>query len=505
MSALLAGLALPSLWDWRWITTALVVAVCYFVGRFYYRVSKYPRGPFPLPLVGNLLSLRNVNLPIKASEWSKVYGDVFTVWMSHRPMVFLNSYDAIREASLDRRHEFAGRFPTKMGSIQTQGNHDIMFEDYNARWKALRKVALLAVRKYAVSESLEKLCTDVVDSYVDSLKEGPQVVESREPFLHILFTLVGVSVYGTTVDEAKEDINIMKEFDRKFFEMAPNGLPSDIAPWLGILYRRKEKEIEDLFRDFTATFDRLFSSAEATYAPGNKENFTHAMLSAREEAIREEKGDAEYLTKGNMVQVHFNIFGAATDTSAGELQCLFLMMAKEPWIQTKIQKEIEATIGNMPPVYKDREKMPFTVACLMETLRRFPVGPLGLPHNTTTDTKIGKLEIPKDTGIFNNLYAVNHDPKIWDEPEKFRPERFLDPVTGKLRRDPLPLLTFGMGPRSCPGEKLAHVDMFYILVRLLQRLSVSAGEKPPNVDIDGLSTNIFLIPAKQNIVFTRRN
>ncbi|XP_070387890.1 cytochrome P450 2B4-like isoform X1 [Dermacentor albipictus] len=455
---------------------------------------------------GSLLpGLRNVNLPIKASEWSKVYGDVFTVWMSHRPMVFLNSYDAIREASLDRRHEFAGRFPTKMGSIQTQGNHDIMFEDYNARWKALRKVALLAVRKYAVSESLEKLCTDVVDSYVDSLKEGPQVVESREPFLHILFTLVGVSVYGTTVDEAKEDINIMKEFDRKFFEMAPNGLPSDIAPWLGILYRRKEKEIEDLFRDFTATFDRLFSSAEATYAPGNKENFTHAMLSAREEAIREEKGDAEYLTKGNMVQVHFNIFGAATDTSAGELQCLFLMMAKEPWIQTKIQKEIEATIGNMPPVYKDREKMPFTVACLMETLRRFPVGPLGLPHNTTTDTKIGKLEIPKDTGIFNNLYAVNHDPKIWDEPEKFRPERFLDPVTGKLRRDPLPLLTFGMGPRSCPGEKLAHVDMFYILVRLLQRLSVSAGEKPPNVDIDGLSTNIFLIPAKQNIVFTRRN
>ncbi|XP_075536776.1 cytochrome P450 1A1-like isoform X1 [Dermacentor variabilis] len=503
MSALLERLALSSLWNWRWITTALVFAVSYFVGRFYQRVSKYPRGPFPLPLVGNLLSLRKVSLPTKASEWSKVYGDVFTLWMSHRPMVFLNSYDVIREAFLDHRHEFAGRFPTKMGALQNQGNHDIMFEDYNPRWKALRKVALLAVRKYAVSEPLEKLCMDVVDSYVDSLKEGPQLVESREPFLHILFTLITVSVYGTTVEEAKKDVKRMEEINRKYFEIAPDGLPSDVAPWLGLLYRRREKAIERIFHESFEFLSKLFSAAEATYAPGKTENFTHAMLSAREDAIREEKGDAEYLTKGNMVQVLVDIFGAATDTSAGELQWLFLMMAKEPWIQEKIKQEIEDNIGNTPPVYKDREKMPFTVACLMETLRCFPVAPFGIPHNTMTDTKIGELEIPKDTGIMFNAYGVNHDPKLWNEPEKFLPERFLDPVTGNLRRDPLPLVTFGMGPRTCPGEKLAHVDMFYILVRLLQRLSVSAGEKPPNVDARGLGSNIFLLPAKQTITLTR--
>lgn len=62
-----------------------------------------------------IAGLRNANVPVKAIEWSKVYGDVFTLWMAHRPMVFLNSYDTIREASLDRRHEFAGRFSTKMG------------------------------------------------------------------------------------------------------------------------------------------------------------------------------------------------------------------------------------------------------------------------------------------------------------------------------------------------------------------------------------------------------
>ncbi|KAH7963184.1 hypothetical protein HPB52_019929 [Rhipicephalus sanguineus] len=84
----------------------------------------------------------------------------------------------------------------------------------------------------------------------------------------------------------------------------------------------------------------------------------------------------------------------------------------------------------------------------------------------------GKWNIPKDTGMLYNIHAVHHDPKNWENPEEFRPERFLDPVTGKVRTDIGPLITFGQGARSCPGEKLAQMDMFYILVRLMQRLTV---------------------------------
>lgn len=492
--------------DWRWITTVLVFALSYLLGRFYHRVSKYPRGPFPLPLVGNLLALRNVkDLHFKATELTKTYGDVFTLWMAHKPMVILNGHAAIREAFLERRHEFAGRFQTKMGELQTQGNHDILFEDYNPRWKALRKVALLAVRKYAVSDSLEKLCADVVDAYVDSLPDGPQIIDSRTPFFYLLYNVIGVSVYGTKLDGENKEIRRLEAIDSEFVEVAPNGLPSDIAPWLAFLYRGREKKIEDLFREFRDIVNNLFTKAEASYVPGKTENFTHAMLAAREEAIREEKGDAEYLTKGNMVQVVLNIFGAATDTSAGELQWLFLMLAKEPSIQEKIQQEIQDNIGSTPPVYKDRARLPYTVACLLEALRFRPIAPLGLPHKASTETKVGTLVIPKDTGILYNVYGVNHDPGLWENPEEFRPERFLDSATGKLRQEVGPLITFGMGPRTCPGEKLAHMDMFYILVRLMQRLSCSAPGKPSDVNLSGNDSSIFLLPEKQNIVLTKRN
>ncbi|XP_049518251.1 steroid 17-alpha-hydroxylase/17,20 lyase-like isoform X1 [Dermacentor silvarum] len=432
--------------------------------------------------------------------------------MAHRPVVMLNSYSVIREAFLERRHDFAGRFPTRTAALQNQGSHDILFEDYNPQWKALRKVAWSAVRRYAVSESLGTLCTETVDAFVDSLKDRTQIVDSRKPILSMLCKVIGVSIYGKSLSfslrrlrEEIGDVEQLENLNRQFYEISPNGLPSDIAPFLAFLYIKRERKMAALFCELKEIFRRLFTKAEAAYIPGNTENFTHAMLTAREEAIKEDKADAQYLTKDNMILVTMNLFNAGADTSTGTLQWLLLRMAKEPSIQARIQKEIEDNIGSVPPVHGDREKLPFTVACLLETLRMHPAAPVGMPHNTTTDTRVGKWAIPKDTALMYNIYGVHHDPTNWEKPEEFRPERFLNPVTGKVRTDAGPLIAFGMGARICPGEKLAHMDMFYILVRLMQRLSCSIPDGISDVDLNGNGSSLFSHPAQQNIVFTRRD
>ncbi|KAL1429919.1 hypothetical protein MTO96_015419 [Rhipicephalus appendiculatus] len=415
-----------SLLDWRWITTALVFVVTYLLGRFYYRVSKYPKGPFPLPLVGNLLDLRR---RLHFVDGPQAYGD------AERLRCYSGSTGG--ETARFRR------------SLSNQN------------------------RRYAASEALEQICTDIIDAFADSLKEGPQIMDFRKPIFSMFCKVIGVAIYGTRLRE--EYIDCLEDINRRFYQISPNGLPSDIAPFLAILYYSKEKKMAALFCELKELIQRLFSKAEATYTAGSTENFTHAMLAAREEAIKEDRADAQYLTKPNMILATMNIFNAGTNTSTATFQWLLLRIAKEHGIQDRIQKEIEDNIGSVPPVYGDREKLPFTEACLLETMRMHPAAPLGLPHNSTTVTRVGKWDIPKDTGLWYNIYKVHRDPEHWENPEEFRPERFLDPVTGKLCPDVGSLITFGLGTRCCPGEKLAQMDMFYLLVRLMQRFR--AGDK----------------------------
>lgn len=130
---------------------------------------------------------------------------------------------------------------------------------------------------------------------------------------------------------------------------------------------------------------------------------------------------------------------------------------------------------------------------------------MALPHKASQDTEVGGRVIPKGTGILYNIHSVLHDPALWKDPDVFRPERFLDPATGRLSREKLPpLVAFGVGPRSCLGEKLAHAYLFYVLVRLMQRLSISAPSNEADVDIEIDHFNVFAFPTKQNLLFTRR-
>ncbi|KAK8784636.1 hypothetical protein V5799_008999, partial [Amblyomma americanum] len=104
------------------------------------------------------------------------------------------------------------------------------------------------------------------------------------------------------LDEESKEIRRLEEIDHEYNEVSPDGLPSDIAPWLGVLYRKREKKIEAMFRESWEIIEKLFSKADATYVP------------------------------------------AATITSAGELQWLFLQITKAPKIKERILKEIEDNI-----------------------------------------------------------------------------------------------------------------------------------------------------------------
>ena len=81
------------------------------------------------------------------------------------------------------------------------------------------------------------------------------------------------------------------------------------------------------------------------------------------------------------------------------------------------------------------------------------------------------MKIKKGTTVIIHLYGIMHDSKVFPSPETFKPERFLQPNGKYVSSRPNGFIPFGMGRRSCLGEKLALANLFLIIVNLLQRTS----------------------------------
>ncbi|XP_053383762.1 cytochrome P450 2J4-like [Mercenaria mercenaria] len=124
--------------------------------------------------------------------------------------------------------------------------------------------------------------------------------------------------------------------------------------------------------------------------------------------------------------------------------------------------------GDKVVTWADRSSLPYIEATLLEIQRMANIAPVSIPHTTDVDVTFGGYYIPRRTLIIVNLYSSNMDPRHWDQPEIFNPERFME--GGKLKKNPA-LIPFSIGPRICLGESLAKMEMFLIFSNLLQRFT----------------------------------
>lgn len=94
----------------------------------------------------------------------------------------------------------------------------------------------------------------------------------RNSFITVLRLLPSIymlkKLFNSRFEKDSPDMIMLQNINRTFLEVAPNGLPSDIAPWLGVLYRGREKTVETLFKNLLEILDRLYNKARAEYVPG---------------------------------------------------------------------------------------------------------------------------------------------------------------------------------------------------------------------------------------------
>ena len=145
--------------------------------------------------------------------------------------------------------------------------------------------------------------------------------------------------------------------------------------------------------------------------------------------------------------------------------------------QQKVQEELDTVYGRSgrPSLETSRDLLPYTHAVIEECFRKTSLAHMGVPHRALADLQVGPYVIPKGTLIVQNLYGIHHDPKYWDDPEEFKPERFLD-EEGRFKGRGPNLHPFGIGRRYCLGQSLAEKEFFLFFTGLVHTFKMERVE-----------------------------
>jgi hypothetical protein len=250
-----------------------------------------------------------------------------------------------------------------------------------------------------------------------------------------------------------------------------------LFPFLRYLPTQFSREIKRAQQIRETIFPPEYRAHQESYIPGTIRDLTDSFISAYEKELAKE-------TRKDISSKHIGIPGLMVDvvavgseTSSTWLTWFFLYNVLYPNVQSKIHEELDAVVGrDRLPNREDAESLPYLQATLCEVERASGMMTL-VGTNAIRDTTIAGYHIPKGTFVCLNLPKVHEDNREWPEPEKFKPERFLDEDGKFVGWNKLcGFMPFGIGRRDCPGQSLAKVMMFSFASILLHRYNIELPE-----------------------------
>lgn len=161
-------------------------------------------------------------------------------------------------------------------------------------------------------------------------------------------------------------------------------------------------------------------------------------------------------------------------------------LLRKPEELNKVRQEIIEQIGTKRPVKEsDIDKLPYLQAVVKEAMRLHPAVPLLLPHKAQNDIQVLGFNVPKESQVFVNAWAIGRDPKSWERPLEFLPQRFIESSVDYKGRD-FEFIPFGAGRRICPGMPLAIRMVNLMLASIIQPFNwkLPDGMAPDKLDME---------------------
>ncbi|MGH9781478.1 MAG: cytochrome P450, partial [Candidatus Acidiferrales bacterium] len=160
---------------------------------------------------------------------------------------------------------------------------------------------------------------------------------------------------------------------------------------------------------------------------------------------------------------------AGHETTATTLAWTFYLLAQNPAAESRLLAEFQSSISGRAPAFEDLPKLRFTEAIVRESLRLYPPA-WAMGRQAIEDCTIGGYHVPRNTTIYMSQWVVHRDSRYFDEPDEFRPERWMDSLQKMLPK--FAYFPFGGGPRVCIGASFAMMEATLLLAAIASRFRI---------------------------------
>jgi len=422
------------------------------------------------------------------------YGDCVSVRVANALVVVASGADVARivlGARAEERFEKRGTAFFPGSSLTGEG---LLTSDGDV-WRRQRRLSAPAFRSAAV-ETYASVMADSARAMIDERWSARGERDVYEDFNDVTLEIVARALFGADFEGKRKDkINrAIKECFEFFGRRAATGMivPEWVPTFDNVMFNAAVKRLDEEVFGIIAERRKRAARGEEN----ERMDLLDRLLRAKDEGENESVGDGFGMTDKALRDELMTLMVAGQETSAILLSWACALVAEHPSAGDRIAEEARAALKTKTSPRamldaSDFSKLPYTEACVLETLRiRPPAYMVGRCASKDVELRPGVL-VKKGTTVLVAPYLIQRDPKYWNDPVAFKPERWLVPSPfsdGSLARDALKNLgpndayfPFGGGARVCIGTGFAMLESVLLLAMVCQacELRLPANASPP--------------------------
>ena len=378
---------------------------------------------------------------------AREYGDIAGLRVLNFRSIFINHPDLIEEVLVTNARKYskgrvlrANRHVFGEGLLTSEG-------DFWLRQRRLAQPAFHRARIASYAATMVEYTQRMLNGW-----RGGEERDAHQEMMRLTLQIVGKTLFDADVERDAQDVGkslellleIGANFRRAIF--VPHWLPTPT----NLRVKREVAQIEKIL--YRIIGERRASGRDAG-------DLLSTLLSAQDE-------DGSRMTDRQLRDEAVTLFLAGHETTASTLSWTWWLLARNPAVEAKLHAELDAVLGDRAPSLDDLPRLAYAGHVITESLRLYPAA-WGMARLAVEDHEIAGYPVTKGMGVAMAQWVVHRDPRWYDAPEEFLPERWENDLWKRLPR--FAYFPFGGGPRQCIGNAFALMEATLILATIARK------------------------------------